>query len=94
MSRETVLIRAEAVRAARALLGWSLEDLATAADVAPATLSRFENGRPIRRATAERIRAALHARDVELIGPDGRSGAVRLDREASGHGLQPEQSDD
>ena len=70
------ILTREATRAARGLLGWSLEDLAKASGVAFGTLSRFENGRPVRAATAAKIIAAFDAGGVDLITGDDRTGAV------------------
>lgn len=70
------MLTAEAARAARALLGWTLQDLAKASAVSFETLSRFENGRPLRATTAARISAALEAQGVELVADDDRTGAV------------------
>ncbi len=69
-------ITPEASRAGRGLLGWTLERLAAESGVGFGTLSRFENGRALRSATAAKIIAAFDAEGVELItGPD-RTGAV------------------
>ena len=38
------MLHAEQIRAARALLGWRQDDLAKAANVAPATIYRLEKG--------------------------------------------------
>lgn len=70
------MITIEAARAARGLLGWSLQDLAARTGIAYETLSRFENGRPIRESSSEKIVAAFEAEGVELIAGDDRTGAV------------------
>jgi ribosome-binding protein aMBF1 (putative translation factor) len=70
------MITAEACRAARGLLGWSLQDLAAKCEVTWESLSRFENGRTIRTSTAEKISSALEAEGVELITGEDRTGAV------------------
>lgn len=56
-------------RAARALLAWSQQDLAKAADVATSTIADFERGRrtPVAN-NAQAIRAALEAAGVTLLG--------------------------
>ena len=70
------MLTAEASRAARGLLGWTLQDLARASAVSFETLSRFENGRAMRDSTATRIVAAFEAHGVELVGDDDRTGAI------------------
>ena len=54
-------------RAARALLGWSIGDLAEAAQVGVMTVNRFEAGQAVRGASAARLTAALDAAGVDLI---------------------------
>ncbi len=68
----------EASRAGRGLLGWTLERLATESGVGFGTLSRFENGRALRTATAAKIAAAFAAEGVELIADLERTGAVMV----------------
>lgn len=70
------MLTPEATRAARGLLGWTLQDLARATEVSFETLSRFENGRPMRQSTADRIAAAFAAEGVELVGDDEGTGAM------------------
>jgi len=69
------MLTAEACRAGRALLGWALEDLASASGIAAGTLSRFENGRPMRRASIERVLSAFSTHHVEIIHAEDRTGA-------------------
>ncbi len=66
----------EAQRAARGLLSWGVRDLAAASGVAWTTVSQFENGRPMREATAAKIIAAFEAEGVDLVGDAERTGAV------------------
>lgn len=56
------------VRAARALLAWSQQDLAKAAGVATSTVADFERGRrtPVAN-NAQAIRAALEAADIRFL---------------------------
>jgi transcriptional regulator with XRE-family HTH domain len=69
-------LMAEQIRAARALLGWTRQQLAEASGVAPRTLAGLELGETqARAATAAKIRKALEeagvritARGVERIG--------------------------
>jgi transcriptional regulator with XRE-family HTH domain len=70
------VLTAEATRAARGLLGWTLQDLARASLVSFETLSRFENGRPMRESTARKIMAVFEAEGIELIAGEDRTGAV------------------
>ncbi|WP_284387803.1 helix-turn-helix domain-containing protein [Algimonas ampicilliniresistens] len=64
-------------KAARALVGWTAQELADSTDeVAPRTLRKFENGGSVRDGTRDAIRAALEAAGVEFIN-GGRPG-VRL----------------
>lgn len=70
------MITIHASRAARGLLGWSLQDLAARTGISYESLSRFENGRPVRDSTAAKIAAAFEAEGVELISDKERTGAV------------------
>jgi transcriptional regulator with XRE-family HTH domain len=69
------------VRAARALLGWSRDQLAEESGIPKRTLLRFESGdgRPHRR-TAEAVRAALEAAGVCFIPENGGGAGVRMYR--------------
>ena len=69
------MLTAEACRAGRALLGWGLDDLAAASGIAAGTLSRFENGRPMRRGSLERVMSAFSTHHVEIIHAEDRTGA-------------------
>lgn len=70
------MITPEATRAGRGLLGWSLETLATKSEVSFGTLTRFENGRPMRDSTAAKIIAAFQAHGVEVTADADKTGAV------------------
>jgi len=72
------MLTPEAQRAARGLLGWGVRELAAEAGVAWTTVSQFENGRDLRPSTAAKIVAALEAHGVDLVGDDGRTGAVLI----------------
>jgi len=76
------MITGTQVRAARALLGWSQERLAEAANVSLPTIKRVElrvNRLAGTVRTAERIRAAIEAAGVVLIDDDQHGGhGVRL----------------
>jgi transcriptional regulator with XRE-family HTH domain len=64
-------------RAARALIGWSQDELATASKVAKATIANFELGKrsPYDR-TLDDLRGALEAAGVEFT--DGNQPGVRM----------------
>ena len=56
-----------ACRAGRALLKWSVLDLAREAKVSPNTIVKLENGGAIRQRSAMRIRARFARDGVELL---------------------------
>src|SRR5450759_1261373 len=67
------------VRAARGLLDWSRDQLATASSVPKRTLVRFEGADGAARpSTLAAIRAALEAAGIEFIAEDGGGPGVRL----------------
>jgi transcriptional regulator with XRE-family HTH domain len=74
------MIEAAQVRAARALIGWSLAKLAEAADVPLSIVERFETGAPdhIADDVVDRMRAALEAAGVAFIPKNGGGAGVRL----------------
>lgn len=74
-----ISILPEQCRAARALLGWSREDLSSKAAVSMATLADFETGkrRPYDRTLAD-IRVALEAGGVAFVDQNGMGPGVRL----------------
>jgi transcriptional regulator with XRE-family HTH domain len=75
----TVSIRQ--VKAARALLGWSQEDLAAAAGVSVPTVKRLEAGQGVlggRAETGRKIRTAIEAAGVEFIHEKDGGPGVRL----------------
>lgn len=69
----------EACRAGRAILKWSMRDLAERSGVAWTTINRLEGGVSARDATAAKIVAAFQAHGVELLDADDCTGAT-LDR--------------
>lgn len=75
------MITSEQIRAARALIKWSADDLAEAAGVGVATIRRFESvaGVPSgQMRVIELLRNTLQTAGVEFVGtPDDRPG-VRL----------------
>ena len=69
------------LKAARALLGWSQEELATAANVSIPTIKRLEaHDGPLggRTETGQKIRTALELAGVEFIDENGGGTGVRL----------------
>lgn len=66
----TQLISAEQIRAARALLGWSQEDLATASGISTATIFNLEKGHLAFRSVAE-VRQAFESSGIEFLPHDG-----------------------
>lgn len=69
----------EANRAARAILKWSVRDLAEHAGIAFSTVHRFESTGSATAATMDKIKAAFAAHDVEITNGDG-TGARLLKR--------------
>jgi transcriptional regulator with XRE-family HTH domain len=63
---------------ARTALGWGVRDLANAADVAPATVTRFESGRGMQSRTIEAMRNALEAGGIVFIPENGGGAGVRF----------------
>ena len=80
-SSDKKTITSSQIRAARALLKWTAQDVATAAKVGVATMRRAENGPEeltITPANAQAIRNALEAAGVEFIEKNGGGPGVRL----------------
>lgn len=79
------MITAKQIRAARALLAWSQQDLATSANLSLAVVNNVEREAvDSRRSTLEKIQGAFEAAGVEFLSdrqnsPDGGIG-VRLHR--------------
>jgi predicted transcriptional regulator len=77
------MISAAQIRAARALLGITAEDLARAAGVGSATIKRFETeaGVPASRSgTLKRLKAALESAGIEFMRDPIASAGLRLRR--------------
>lgn len=73
------MISAAQCRAARGLLGWTQEQLATASEVAVVSIGQFEKEKAEpRRATLAAIRAALEAAGVIFVASNGEGPGVRL----------------
>ena len=67
-------------RAARALIGWSTQQLASSAAVGVNTVNRFEGGQDARMSSVDKIRAALEAAGIIFIPANGEDVGVRLRR--------------
>jgi transcriptional regulator with XRE-family HTH domain len=80
---DKMMISPAQCRAARALIGWSQEQLASVSKVAKATIANFELGKrePYPR-TFDDIQAALEAAGVEFT--NGERPGVRLRKQPSG----------
>lgn len=76
----------EGCRAARAILKWSMRELAERSRVAWTTINRLEAGAAARGSTAAKIIAAFDAEGVELTADSERTGAtlVYVRRRAAG----------
>jgi transcriptional regulator with XRE-family HTH domain len=71
------------IRAARALVGISAEELAELAGVTSKTVQRFESVEgipPSRSGTLESVKVALEAEGIEFMGDPEKSPGVRLHR--------------
>lgn len=79
------MISGAQIRAARALLGLSITDLAEQAAVGWSTIQRFESQDFIpnsKAGTLERLRATLEARGIEFLGDPVTSPGVQLKTQA------------
>jgi transcriptional regulator with XRE-family HTH domain len=63
---------------ARAALKWGVRDVARAARVSPATVTRVEADQPANASTLGAIRSALEGAGVEFIEQNGGGPGVRL----------------
>lgn len=68
------------IRAARAMLDWSMTDLAKAARVSVSTVKRVEDGGPqlVSAGTVSLIRDALETEGVRFLNDDGNGPGIRL----------------
>jgi transcriptional regulator with XRE-family HTH domain len=77
---------------ARAALGWSVRELAEAADISPDTVTRLERGDVLKERTVLALRTALETAGIQFIEPNGGGPGVRLKRLGPiDEGLRPEQ---
>ncbi|RWX74432.1 XRE family transcriptional regulator [Neorhizobium lilium] len=68
----------EANRAARAILKWSVRELAEKAGIAFSTVHRFETSGTATGATKEKIKAAYAAHNVEITNGDYTGARLKL----------------
>ena len=68
-------------RAARALINWSTQQLASQAEVGVNTVNRFEGGQDARMSSVGKIRATLEAAGVIFIAENGEGPGVRMRKE-------------
>ncbi len=68
------------MRAARAMLDWSMMDLAAAAGVSVSTVKRFEGGsdQPVSGDIVALMRGAAETKGVTFLSDDGDGAGVRL----------------
>ena len=71
-------LTAAATRAARALLKWSMRDLAEQSRVSLPTILKLENEGSITQETADKIVAAFEAHGVEITNGEGTGARLRL----------------
>lgn len=74
-----IMVSPRQIRAARALLGWSQQQLADAAIVSVNALARLENGKVDSRvSTLQSIERALKKAGIEFLSADKKGEGVRL----------------
>jgi predicted transcriptional regulator len=81
MAKSILKVSIRQVKAARALLAWSQEQLAAAATVSLPTIKRLEANDGLlggRSATSERIQSALESAGIKFIDENGGGSGVRL----------------
>ena len=74
-------LTAEACRAGRALLGWSMRDLMREAGLSSGAVQQVEGSRPFFESTEEKIVSAFARHNVEITNGEG-TGARLLKRRA------------
>ena len=78
-------VTAGQVRAARGLIGWSQDELATRSKIGRATIADFESGkRQPYEATLSSLRAALESAGVIFVELNGEGPGLRLRKSDSG----------
>ncbi|HEX6859558.1 MAG TPA: hypothetical protein VF138_05075 [Caulobacteraceae bacterium] len=69
------ILTADACRAARAILRWSIADLVREAHVSPNSIQKIEQDEPVRPATADRIVRTFDENGIAVL-PSGASRKV------------------
>jgi transcriptional regulator with XRE-family HTH domain len=69
-----------ACKAARALLGWGVRELAKCSSVGVASVARYERGDDVRQDTIDKIKAAFDAYGVEITNGTGTGAKLLTDR--------------
>ncbi len=69
-----------ACRAARALLGWTLDDLSERVGISRDSLSRFEGGREMREGNRRTVAEAFTQHGVEILNGDAPGARMRPGR--------------
>lgn len=67
----------EACRAARALLGWTVRELGERTGIAFETISKYENGRPMRDANKAALAVVFDAAGVDILNGDAPGARLR-----------------
>ena len=70
------MLTPEACRAGRAILRWTMQELARESGVAWTTVANMEAGKSVRSSTRMRIKVAFRKRGVDVLSDGERSGAV------------------
>lgn len=79
--RDIVMITARQIRAARALLGWSQQELADRSIISTNALNRLERGLvDSRTSTLAAVQSALVKGGIEFIAEDAKGEGVRLSK--------------
>lgn len=69
-------------RAARAVLRWTVQDIAKTADVAPNTVTRVEADKSVNTATLKAMQSAYEEAGIQFIPENGGGAGVRLRKPA------------
>ena len=61
-----VMLTPQHIRAARAVLGWGVRELASRAEVSVSAITRLEAGRDVRMSTLDKIKSVIEAAGVHF----------------------------
>lgn len=70
----------QAMRAARALLGLTIQEIAPQIGVSPTTLNAVEKGEAVRASTEAKILGGLERLNIEITNGDGTGARLRFPR--------------